>query len=636
MRHKLLFLAPVFFLTALFLLTALPRIAAAESNTAFTYQAFAEIPVLHGGRIRPLDSFARIELRTLSGRDKTIDGDSAIQWLAQTIFAPYEALQQRIFLVRNPELQNMLKLPKRPGHLYNYSELSPGLDALRDTIARIAGTSPKDWTQAQNELIELQRNSHAFKQLLSAVSLLLPLSIDLPQDIREKTGAAPEAVLTYLDAVKAEENLKQRVIILHGKKAAEINLYTAEEMALVEAAFALEQIAREGEQSKLLRLVPPADGENTQDWMSPWEAMLSGRMSPQNATFYTAWRRLAAAYQSEDANAWATAAENARDAGRQLAGTQISTTRLALELSYNRNAPLKKSALFYGLGFFLLIGCLLFPQSFPARKAVIATLGVGAFYHFSALAVRVIVLMRPPVGTLYESVLFVGLICVLTGFLIESRRRDNAGLLLSAISGAVLGLISLGRLAGPDDMNVLVAVLNTNFWLTTHVLMITAGYAFSIITALIAHLMLYLRLFGRQEKSDQLFSALQKSALIALLFTATGTVLGGVWADQSWGRFWGWDPKENGALLIVLWLLWVLHGRLSGHIRRFDMIAGMAFLNVVVALSWFGVNLLNVGLHSYGFIDSVFWSLTGFCALETLIIGIPYLRLRKAAKGRSI
>ncbi|QKK05552.1 MAG: cytochrome c biogenesis protein CcsA [Pseudomonadota bacterium] len=632
MRHKLLFLA----FAVLFLLTALlPRMAAAETPPAFNYQAFAEIPVLHGGRIRPLDSFARIQLRSLSDRDKTVEGDSAVEWLAQTIFTPYEALQKRVFLIRNPELKNMLKLPKRRGHLYSYGELSPGLDALRDTIARIAGTPQKDWTQAQNELIELQRNSHSFKQLLSAVSLLLPLAIDLPQDIREKTGAAPDAALTYLDAVKAEEHLKQRVIALHADKGAEIDRYTAQEIALVEAAFALEQIAREGVQSKLLRIIPPAAGESTQDWLSPWDAMLSGHISPQNAGLNDAWRALAAAYQAEDTAAWQGAAEKARDTGRQLAATQISTTRLAMELSYNRTAPLKKSALFYGLGFFLLIGFLLFPKVFPARKIVIATLGVGAFYHFSAIVVRVIVLMRPPVGTLYESVLFVGLICVLTGFLIEFRRRDNAGLLLAAISGAVLGLVSLGRLAGPDDMNVLVAVLNTNFWLTTHVLMITAGYAFAIITALIAHLVLYLRLFGRKEKSDLLLPALQKSALIALLFTATGTVLGGVWADQSWGRFWGWDPKENGALLIVLWLLWILHGRLSGHIRRLGMIAGMAFLNVIVALSWFGVNLLNVGLHSYGFIDSVFWSLTGFCTIETLIIGIPYLRLLKSGKERS-
>ncbi|TNE32930.1 MAG: hypothetical protein EP349_00550 [Alphaproteobacteria bacterium] len=635
MRRKLLFLTPALFFVALFLaaLFLLPRMVMADHSSHLTYQDFSEIPVLHGGRIRPLDSFARIELRTLSGRDKTASGDSAVEWLAQTIFAPYEALQQRVFLIRNPELQNMLKLPKRRGHLYSYGELSPGLDALRDTIARIAGTPQKDWTQAQNELIALQRNSHSFKQLLSAVSLLLPLAVDLPQDIRDKTGIATDAALTYLDALKTEEHLKQRVIALHAQKGAEIDRYTAPELALVEAAFALEQIAREGSQSKLLRIIPPAEGENGQDWMSPWDAMLSGRMSPQNAGLSNAWRTLAAAYQADDTAAWQRAAEQARDAGRQLAGKQISASRLAMELSYNHTAPLKKSALLYGLGFFLMIGSLLFPKAFPARKIVIATLAGGAFYHLSAIIVRVIVLMRPPVGTLYESVLFVGLICVLTGLLIEFRRRDNAGLLLAAISGAMLGLVSLGRLAGPDDMNVLVAVLNTNFWLTTHVLMITAGYAFAIITALIAHLALYLRLFKRNEKTD-LLPALHKSALIALLFTATGTVLGGVWADQSWGRFWGWDPKENGALLIVLWLLWVLHGQLSGHIRRFDMLAGMAFLNVIVALSWFGVNLLNVGLHSYGFIDSVFWSLAGFCAVETVVIGIPYLCL-KYEKGRS-
>src|SRR5690606_16005497 len=88
-----------------------------------------------------------------------------------------------------------------------------------------------------------------------------------------------------------------------------------------------------------------------------------------------------------------------------------------------------------------------------------------------------------------------------------------------------------------------------------------------------------------------------------------------------WGRFWGWDPKENGALLIVLWLIWLLHGRIAGQMNRDAYMAGMAGLTVVVALSWFGVNLLSTGLHSYGFIDGVAGALAAFCATEIALIG---------------
>jgi hypothetical protein len=93
-------------------------------------------------------------------------------------------------------------------------------------------------------------------------------------------------------------------------------------------------------------------------------------------------------------------------------------------------------------------------------------------------------------------------------------------------------------------------------------------------------------------------------------------------ADQSWGRFWGWDPKENGALLIVLWLIWIQHGRIAGRLSRFAFLAAVAFLNVIVAIAWFGVNLLGIGLHSYGFITGIALALALFCAGEILLIAI--------------
>jgi cytochrome c biogenesis factor len=99
-------------------------------------------------------------------------------------------------------------------------------------------------------------------------------------------------------------------------------------------------------------------------------------------------------------------------------------------------------------------------------------------------------------------------------------------------------------------------------------------------------------------------------------------VLGGIWADQSWGRFWGWDPKENGALLIVLWNAIILHARWGGYARDRGIMAMAIFGNVITALSWFGVNMLGVGLHSYGFMDKAFWALAGFCGSQLLLMAL--------------
>ena len=117
--------------------------------------------------------------------------------------------------------------------------------------------------------------------------------------------------------------------------------------------------------------------------------------------------------------------------------------------------------------------------------------------------------------------------------------------------------------------------------------------------------------------------------LFALFFTLFGTILGGIWADQSWGRFWGWDPKENGAMLIVLSLLVLIHGRIAGSFSAFTIACGLVLTNIVVALAWFGVNLLNVGLHSYGFTEGVALNLAIFCLIEVLVVFVAIARRPK-------
>ena len=118
----------------------------------------------------------------------------------------------------------------------------------------------------------------------------------------------------------------------------------------------------------------------------------------------------------------------------------------------------------------------------------------------------------------------------------------------------------------------------------------------------------------------------------ALFFSFVGTVLGGIWADQSWGRFWGWDPKENGALLIVLWNAIILHARWAGIARERGIMAMAIFGNVICSFSWFGVNMLGVGLHSYGFMDKAFWALTTFC-LSQVALMLLCLAPRKFWRG---
>jgi ABC-type transport system involved in cytochrome c biogenesis permease subunit len=202
----------------------------------------------------------------------------------------------------------------------------------------------------------------------------------------------------------------------------------------------------------------------------------------------------------------------------------------------------------------------------------------------------------------------------------------------AACALAFPSLLIAHYLAGSGDtMQMLQAVLDTNIWLATHVVVITLGYAATFLSGFLAIVYvlggtLTTAISGDLRKT--ISRMIYGVVCFAMLFSFVGTILGGIWADQSWGRFWGWDPKENGAVLIVLWNAIILHARWGGLVRD----RGMALLavagNIVTSWSWFGTNMLSFGLHSYGRMDAaVFW-LSAWVALQVGIIVVGCLPLR--------
>src|SRR5208283_2674590 len=164
---------------------------------------------------------------------------------------------------------------------------------------------------------------------------------------------------------------------------------------------------------------------------------------------------------------------------------------------------------------------------------------------------------------------------------------------------------------------------DTNLWLSTHVVVVTAGYASMFVAGLLAVIYIVRGFFTRTLTAGMahaLGRMVYGIVCFATLFSFVGTILGGIWADQSWGRFWGWDPKENGALLIVLWNAIILHTRMGGYVRERGLMTMAIFGNVVTSLSWFGVNMLGIGLHSYGFMDKAFKWLMLFVGSQLALI----------------
>ena len=194
-----------------------------------------------------------------------------------------------------------------------------------------------------------------------------------------------------------------------------------------------------------------------------------------------------------------------------------------------------------------------------------------------------------------------------SGLILELMYRKKV-IALGSLIFATLALIVADNVTGvlDDGIHPLEPVLRSNYWLTIHVLTITLGYAAFALALIIGNLGLGQLVFvGKESKAmplRQLAFYAYRAVQVGVVLLAAGTILGGVWADYSWGRFWGWDPKETWALIALLGYVALIHARFRGMVGPFGFLAGCvtAFLGVLMA--WYGVNfVLGVGLHSYGF-----------------------------------
>jgi ABC-type transport system involved in cytochrome c biogenesis permease subunit len=301
--------------------------------------------------------------------------------------------------------------------------------------------------------------------------------------------------------------------------------------------------------------------------------------------------------------------------------------KVSFEAYFNHFSPFYVGMPLYMFAFLLALLGFAF-QWKPLNSAAYTLLLLTFFLHTLALVARIYISGRPPVTNLYSSAVFIGWAAVLFGLIIEAIYRFGIANMVAAVIGYATLQIAYFLAAGGDTIAVLQAVLDTQFWLATHVVCITLGYAATFFAGAFGLVYVVLGLLTPaldQNLRKTLARIIYGTVCFALFFSFFGTVLGGLWADDSWGRFWGWDPKENGALIIVLWNALVLHARWDKLIGE----RGMAVLsiggNVVTAWSWFGVNELGIGLHSYGFTDGVLLTLGIFVASQLALIGAGML-----------
>ena len=311
--------------------------------------------------------------------------------------------------------------------------------------------------------------------------------------------------------------------------------------------------------------------------------------------------------------------------------------KVAVEAGFIRAEPFYKALLAY-------VGLLLLSLAhWLTGKDALRVWGVRLAWavfalHTAAILTRMLIHGYAPVTNLYGSTIFVAWGAVLLGLLLEGSWRNGLGVASACAAGFGSLIVAHNlSLAGEDAIESVRAVLDSNFWLSTHVTIITLGYSAMFVAGMLATFHLVGRLVSRSYVANEpTQAAIDRASYGVLAFAVTasfiGTMLGGIWADQSWGRFWGWDPKENGALLIVLWCALALHARWGRLIDREGLMQLLVFGNVVTAWSWFGTNLLGVGLHSYGFTESGFFWLSFYAASQLAVIALGWLPARGGAK----
>ena len=569
--------------------------------------SFGRIPVLVGGRIKPLDTVARNSLLIIHGKETVRSTDEKIingtRWLADVFFHAHVADEYPVFVIQNAEVLGLFGWEQSERKYFSFAELSPFLKQIDEQ------------GEQSDKLQSVQRSAYqnAIFNLRNALVLYQRL----------KNSVQPEGAENFASELASFESALPSA----ARAARQRETGESFDQAQLDAVTQLiPQYQKLAEMAYVLVVpLPQPQGE----WHSMGETLVESIAKGKIDPVAKMYAQIGDAYRVNNRSLFNQQVGLVNGA---LAKEQPGATkRASFEFLFNQVDPFTHSMTLYVLAFLLACGSWL-GWNRPLNRSAFYLLLLALAVHTFGLVSRMYLQERPPVTNLYSSAIFIGWGAVIVSLILERIFRDGIG---AACAGAIgfITLIIAHHLAGSGDtLEMLQAVLDTNIWLATHVVAITTGYSAMFLAGMLAIIYIVRGVFTRSlktETADSLTRMTYGVVCFATLFSFVGTVLGGIWADQSWGRFWGWDPKENGAVLIVLWCAIILHARWGGFIRQRGLMIMAIFGNVVTSFSWFGVNMLGVGLHSYGFMQKAFPWLVGFIASQLALMALAAMPLER-------
>lgn len=500
----------------------------------------------------------------------------------------------------------------------------------RETLIRITGRSSytdkagRKW-QSNDFLLSAMLETHDWK---AEPMMLVSLGA-----LKERLGLSKTQRRFSFGELAGLSELQRITNEAHAKKRAEKSLDRVEQEALsVSDRLALLAHVMDGSAF----LIVPAPKNKADPWAEPqdWSNYYSQAQfdSSQNEL-----KNVATAYVDADGFKFSRASHQLRENLRALSTSVYPKDRpLQLEYFYNHFEAFYRAIWFYGIAFLVLLIAHLRRRGRALPMIGVALALAALLFHASGIAMRCMIAGRPPVTNMYESIIWVSFAVSFFGMIFFMRYRTPV-YLLAALPVTLFALLLVFQMpiAMPASIDPLVPVLRDNFWLTIHVLTITLSYAAFALAMGFGHILLYRYAKNPQEaRADQpmhfwLYRVLQ----LGVILLAAGTILGGVWANYSWGRFWGWDPKETWALIALLCYILTLHGRLAGWWTQFGLVVASVVCFLAVLMAWYGVNfVLGKGLHSYGFGIGGETYVATFVALDLLFVGFAIWRYRASKR----
>jgi ABC-type transport system involved in cytochrome c biogenesis permease subunit len=564
---------------------------------------FARLPVLVGGRVMPMDTLGRLSLLAMNHFGTSTGSDGKVRqptaWLLEVLMMPEHADTAKVFYINNPDVLDLTGFSDRKETLYSFNDLKPSLIQIENQSKLATQVDSETRNPFQRDILKLRA------ALLLYLRLKNTVQVDGSPDFAKEVNLFAAAIGPGLQSVTARNE----------GKPFDQNAF--------QTILAFTQRYQNLAQAKYAYAFPDPSGANETDrWQHVGEALLrsigTGMVSYPVKTF----SQLVSDYRKGDSGAFNSVLHEYQAFLEKSVPSEL--TRPRVEFLFNHASPFLQAMVLY-LAVFMcaLLSWLIWPKTLGKTALILL---VAAFViHTAGLLMRMYIQGRPPVTNLYSSAIFVGWGIVVLCLFLERIYRNGVASLCASAAGFTTLLIAYNLQLDGDTLEMLRAVLDTNVWLATHVVVVTLGYSATFLAGLLGIIFILRGLISRSFSVD-LAKSLNRMTYgvvcFATLFSLVGTILGGIWADQSWGRFWGWDPKENGALLIVLWNAIILHARWGGYVRERGIALMAVFGNIITSLSWFGVNMLGVGLHSYGFMDQAFGVLLAFIASQLVIIGL--------------